>query len=130
MTDFTITDSKPKPRTVNVSSDDEMIFIIKFENKKIGEFILESSEEDGIYIQFMNIYDKDFQGCGIGTKLLEILTELHGKDIHQPFEKYKFHDINMGYPRVDSESERLINNAIEAGILNEYKVFHREQYDD
>lgn len=124
MTEFNITDnSKPEPRTVNISSDDEMIFTIKFENKIIGEFILESSEEDGIYIQYMNIYDKDFQGHGIGTKLLEILTEIHGKDIHQPFEKYKFHDINMEYPRVDSESERFIDNAIEAGILNKYKSF-------
>ncbi|MFP0418646.1 hypothetical protein [Acinetobacter nosocomialis] len=128
MTNLNIIDSKS--RIINIESYDDLDFIITFENKKIGEFNLENSEEDDTYIQFMNIFNDDFENCGIGTQVLEILVEIYGRDIHQPFEKYRFHDVSLGLPRVDSESEKFIEKAINANILNKYKSFHSEYYND
>lgn len=127
MSNFTITDSQD--RTVDISSYDDMTFIIKHEDMKIGEFNLDSTDEDGVHIQFMNI-NKPFQGSGIGTQLLIKLVDVYGADIHQPFEKYKFHNNDMEYPRLDSESEKFINKAIKLKILNEYQDFHEENFYD
>lgn len=129
MDGFCFFDSEKK--LIEIDDSDGLNFYIYHDGKKIGEFNLDDTDEDGIHIWLMNITSA-YQGLSIGSQLVKHLSDVYGKDIHQPFEKYKNEPSESNLPSLDSQSKKFINKQIRLGHLNKYHNFdiNHANFDD
>lgn len=103
-------------REIEIVGFDEYECEAKHNGKVIGKFVLDDWNDGTTYLDHMDI-KSEYQGAGIGKKMLECIVSVYGTGIAKIYSDTDLLGRGEEFPHLSIEGAAFLNECRNAGII-------------